>query len=367
MLSSKFVQNNQRKVISTENVGDFEKYKSENSGVPIIGTHSGTFHGDEVLATLLLKFHPKFLGSIVVRSRNPSILNQCDLVCDVGGEYNPTTLRFDHHMKEFTETYENEHKIKMSSAGLIFKHFGEEIITNILKNNGLYEKNEQHINELVAKVYENFIMMVDATDNGINAYPSDIKPKFLNHTAYSSRIARLNPEWNSVNVDINSRFKAAWDIAEEELYYSLNYLANGYYEAFDIVTRAVQNRQKVDERGKVIILEKFCPWKEILFEVEKKEKTEGQIFFVLFLNQSNEFTMSTVPIELGNFKFRKGLPKEWRGLRDDKLKEVSGINDIIFVHSSGFIGATKSYESSMKAVKIALAEKEEDEKNEEKV
>ena len=68
--------------------------------------------------------------------------------------------------------------------------------------------------------------------------------------------------------------------------------------------------------------------------------------------------MSTVPVELGNFKFRKGLPKEWRGLRDEKLKEVSGINDIIFVHSSGFIGATKSFESTMKAVRIAIEEKE---------
>ena len=54
----------------------------------------------------------------------------------------------------------------------------------------------------------------------------------------------------------------------------------------------------------------------------------------------------------------KGINKT-RGI-ESEIKEI-------FVHSSGFIGATKSYESSMKAVKIALAEKEDDEKNEEKV
>ena len=358
MLSTSFVANKDRKILTTENPEHFTQFKKENENIPIIGIHSGTFHGDEVLATFLLKYLTQYTKTIVVRSRNMEILKQCDVVCDVGGEYNLSTLRFDHHMKEFTEVYDEENKIKMSSAGLIYKHFAKDIITNILIANNLYKQNEQHIDSIISKVYQHFVMMVDAVDNGINAYPDNITPRFVNHTTYSARIARLNPEWNSTNVDVNQRFKMAWDIAEEELYYSLKHFADGYFIAYDIVKRAIAKRFDIDKSGRVILLEKFCPWKEILFNVEKEEKIEGQIWFVVFANQSGEITMSTVPIELGNFKFRKGLPKEWRGLRDEKLKEVSGINDIIFVHASGFIGATKSFESTMKAVRIAIEEKE---------
>ena len=41
---------------------------------------------------------------------------------------------------------------------------------------------------------------------------------------------------------------------------------------------------------------------------------------------------------LGKFGDWKGLKKEWRGLGTEELIKVSGIDDIIFCHHSGFIG-----------------------------
>lgn len=50
-----------------------------------IGTHSGTFHCDEVLSCfMLLKLHP--VGKII-RTRDYSTLDKCDIVVDVGGIY----------------------------------------------------------------------------------------------------------------------------------------------------------------------------------------------------------------------------------------------------------------------------------------
>ena len=362
MLSRNFIANNERDVFTTESLSEFNQFKSLHNNVMIIGTHSGTFHGDEVLATLLLKYLPKAGNSVVVRTRNNAILDQCDIVCDVGGKYDPTTNRYDHHMKEFNVCYDEENKIKMSSAGLIYKHLGKDIIVNILDKYGWLEQNKTHIDEIIRKLYVNFIMMVDAVDNGINAFPDNLKPKYINNTSYASRIARLNPEWNVSDMNVNDRFKRAWDIAEEELYYHFVHLANGYFIAYDIVHKAIKERFKVHASGNVIHLEQNCPWKEILFNIEKAEQMEGTIKFVLFMNQNGEYTISTVPVTLGNFAYRKGLPRLWRGLREDALKEKSGIDDMVFVHVSGFIGAAKSFESAMKVVEVSLSENDNENK-----
>ena len=124
-------------------------------------------------------------------------------------------------MSDFKEVFdENNEKfkeIKLSSAGLIFKYLGKEILINILQKNNLYEENKNHIDEMITLIYSSFIICVDAIDNGINAYPSNITPKFIDSSNFSSRIARLNPEWYINNVDVNLRFKQAWNIAEDEL------------------------------------------------------------------------------------------------------------------------------------------------------
>lgn len=35
----------------------------------------------------------------IVRSRDPAVLDPCDIVVDVGGEYNPSKHRYDHHQR----------------------------------------------------------------------------------------------------------------------------------------------------------------------------------------------------------------------------------------------------------------------------
>ena len=62
-----------------------------------IGTHNGSFHCDEALAcTMLRNYTAKFKNATVVRSRDPKVLDECDVVVDVGGKYEPPRL-LDHH------------------------------------------------------------------------------------------------------------------------------------------------------------------------------------------------------------------------------------------------------------------------------
>lgn len=56
--------------------------------------------------------------------------------------------------------------IKLSSAGLVYCHFGTEIVANILE----LPVEDPVVDIVYDKVYENFVEEIDAIDNGINQY-----------------------------------------------------------------------------------------------------------------------------------------------------------------------------------------------------
>jgi uncharacterized UPF0160 family protein len=97
-----------------------------------IGTHNGTFHCDEALGCFLLSKTEKYKDADVVRSRDPAVLANMDVVIDVGGVYEPSNNRFDHHQRGFDEAFGHGYVTKLSSAGLVYKHYGKEIIARYL-------------------------------------------------------------------------------------------------------------------------------------------------------------------------------------------------------------------------------------------
>lgn len=68
------------------------------TSVKNIGTHSGTFHMDEVLGSVLLtKYTKEFKDAKITRTRDLKVLDTLDLILDVGAVYDAEKLRFDHH------------------------------------------------------------------------------------------------------------------------------------------------------------------------------------------------------------------------------------------------------------------------------
>ena len=53
---------------------------------------------------------------------------------------------------------------KLSSAGLIYNHFGEAVIAQVLSK----KKEDEVVVQLYDKLYENFVEEIDAVDNGIS-------------------------------------------------------------------------------------------------------------------------------------------------------------------------------------------------------
>ena len=333
-----------------------------------ICTHSGSFHADESLAVFMLKLLPEYKDAKLVRSRNPEDWEQSDIVVDVSAKYDGVKY-FDHHQREFMETFSDDYKTKLSSAGLVYKHFGKRIIKSIVSKGGNNDGDESNNNNNICekdleiiyqRVYKQFVEAIDANDNGINKYdlPEGETVKFNdNAITIPGIISTMNPPWNS-NDTSSSAFDQAFQQASEFIGKIFVNLVDNYFHSWlpakNIVVEAVKNRMEVDPSGKIIVLSQFCPWKEHLYAVELDEGIEGRIEFVIFVDSSGSWRVSTVPVTSTSFKFRKGLPEKLRGLRDEELSAKSGIPDCIFIHAAGFIGGAKSKESALKLAKLSL-------------
>eukprot|EP00879_Flechtneria_rotunda_P019538 GHRR01020525.1.p1 GENE.GHRR01020525.1~~GHRR01020525.1.p1 ORF type:complete len:268 (+),score=60.79 GHRR01020525.1:193-996(+) len=162
-----------------------------------VGTHSGTFHCDECLGCYLLSQTSQFKDATIIRSRDPTILSQCDVVVDVGGVYDSTSNRFDHHQRGFTEVFGYGFSTKLSSAGLVYKHYGREIVAAAMN----LPVDHSHVEAAYLQLYKSFIEAVDAIDNGVNQFDCDTPPKYVNNTTLSARVANLNPTWNQPYTD----------------------------------------------------------------------------------------------------------------------------------------------------------------------
>ncbi|RCN49873.1 hypothetical protein ANCCAN_04119 [Ancylostoma caninum] len=340
--------------------------------VGLIGTHNGKFHCDEVFACFMLKRLNQFRDynvlrgladlNYVFRTRDPATLETCEVVVDVGGVYDHAKKRYDHHQKEFNETMQSlgvlDFNTKLSSAGLIYAHYGRQLIAEILG----CSHNDRMVGIFYRKLYETFVEAIDAVDNGIPQY--DGIPRYHMSGGLSGRVGHLNPHWNEVDPNPDERFQQAMDLVGGEFESNVSYLANVWWPAREIVEKAIDEAAQVDKSGRILYISTGgVPWKEHFFELEEeKGLSSRRMTYIIYEDSSSgTYRIQAIPNNrLSTFDNRMPLPKAWRGLRDDELSSVSGIDGCIFTHMTGFIGGNKTLEGAVemarKAIEIGDAE-----------
>ncbi|XP_040510782.1 MYG1 exonuclease [Gallus gallus] len=327
-----------------------------------IGTHDGTFHCDEALACYLLRLLPRYRphpiaqqDAEVVRTRDPQRLAQCDVVVDVGGEYDPERHRYDHHQRSFTQSMQSLQPskpwtTKLSSAGLVYCHFGSEILAGLLGQ----PEDSPAVTALYDKLYENFVEEIDAIDNGIAQ--TDGEPRYALTTNLSARVGHLNPRWNDPDQDTEAGFKRAMELVGSEFMDRLDYYHRAWLPARALVEDAIRRRFEVDTSGVLLELPQGgCPWKEHLFSLEKELVLPDPLQLVLFPDRSGQWRVQSVPVGPRSFESRLPLPEPWRGVRDEALSQLTGIPGCVFVHSSGFIGGNRTREGALEMARRTLA------------
>lgn len=318
-----------------------------------IGTHSGTFHCDEALGCFLLQQTSQFAGAEIVRTRDPEVLKDLDIIIDVGGVYDPETHRYDHHQKGFGEIFGHGFSTKLSSAGLVYKHFGKEIVASVMGS----DASEEDVTSVYLHVYKSFMEAVDAIDNGVNQYDSSEPPRYVNNTHLSARVGNFNSEWYETlsEDETMDRFKAAMALTGSEFMESLHYAIKSWLPARSYVLKDLQQRHEVDASGRIMKLSQFVPWKSHIYELEREMNIEGEITYVLYNDDKDgSWRIQAVAVGPGSFDSRKALPEAWRGIRDDDLSTITGVPGCIFVHASGFIGGNKTFEGALAMAQLAL-------------
>uniref|UniRef100_A0A1A8I2S7 Chromosome 12 open reading frame 10 n=1 Tax=Nothobranchius kuhntae TaxID=321403 RepID=A0A1A8I2S7_NOTKU len=328
--------------------------ETDNMTFKKIGTHNGTFHCDEVLACFFLQQLPEYADADIVRTRDSALLAECDIVVDVGGEFDPKRHRYDHHQRTFSETFhslcpEKQWVTKLSSAGLVYLHFGRRLLAQLTQ----LKEDDRQLEALYDKLYENFVEEVDAVDNGVSQYEGEAR--YAVSTTLSARVAHLNPRWNSESQDTEEGFRKALKMVGEEFLDRLDYYKSSWLPARVVVEKAVKERHQIDPSGEVVLLSQGgCPWKEHLFTLEKELQVETPIKFVIYPDQNGLWRVQCVPAGLNTFQNRLSLLEEWRGVRDEALSELSGIKGCIFVHAGGFIGGNKTQEGVLEMARRTL-------------
>lgn len=236
------------------------------------------------------------------------------------------------------------------------------------------------------KLYDDFIEAIDGIDNGVPLFPvSAGSPAYSSKTDLSSRVGYLNPRWNQVlpsveerEADGMKRFEKASQLAGGEFFDRVDYTWEAWLPARKIIEEALLSRKESqggDAKGRLLIFDDYAAWKvssfistrrnnadmflllkSHLFDLEKHLSipSDEQVLYVVYPDESGKWRIQCVPESVDSFISRKPLPEPWRGIRDDELSKLTGIERCLFAHASGFIGGNATKEGALQMARAAL-------------
>lgn len=305
-----------------------------------IAIPDGHFHACECLCVYFLRNTKEFEGAEVIRTRDAAILAECDAVCAVGGVYDHSHRRYDHHQLSFEDTFP-ECQIPLSACGTIYRHFGQEVVTNILARTD--RDIQSYAKYLYESMYWEFVKEIDAEENAVGACEGHVDLVYDIHTGITSRVWMMNSD---------SDFDHALELIAREFEAMLVYMFDSRIPAIDAVRSSFDKRMEVDESGKIMVLEEACGFQGHLKDIERANGGECILFVV---TGRTDGTWGIVTISTGGFGMRKPLP--FAGLRDAELSEACGIPGAVFVHRNAFIGAFRTKEGAIEFAKLAVKSK----------
>lgn len=290
-----------------------------------VATHSGTFHADDVFAFAILRTATG--GRLqLVRTRDADRLAAADVVFDVGGSFDRAARRYDHHMRDKPLRAESE---PYSSAGLIWRDFGEAAIAKLLPS----ERPEVSA-RIAAMVDSGLIRDIDLMDNGaMTPTPGH----------FSTVLEAFNVGFAEDGRNEDAAFLEAVDIAAAVL---ARFCAHAHAAVVAEATVAAAAAAAEDPR--IIVLDTRVPWEDAVFDLGLSD--------ALFVVRpaGKQWTCSAVPPSRGSFDQRRPLPDAWAGLRDEAFAAATGVLDATFCHPARFVCGASSRDGIVALARLAV-------------
>lgn len=293
----------------------------KNSKIKII-THSGRFHTDEVFSCAALSL--VYNNAVeIVRSRDAEAKATADIVVDVGGEYDDTRARFDHHQKGGAGVRENG--IPYSSFGLVWKHYGKELVSSPLAEKIIDER---------------LVQPIDASDNGVDTFTlaNTVAPYLIQDV-----ISGFVPAWDERKTEDEAFFDAL-EIAKKILLRVIQNTESGIKGVL-----RVEEAYKNAEDKRIIVLDNQYPWSDILSSL-------AEPLYVVSpeRGETGNWKVEAVRSARHSFQSRKYLPESWAGKQGEELAKVSGVSDAYFCHNNRFIAGARSKEGALALALLAV-------------
>ena len=301
--------------------------------IDFLVTHSGGFHADELLSSVVLT--QLFPQARIVRSRAPEWITPGDgrIIYDVGGDYNGEKRIFDHHQRGAPLRDDGR---PFSSFGLIWKHYGHDYLAAV-------SVPAQHVEQIHQSFDEKFVLPVDLMDNGaIN--PSAAGP--LADLTLPSLLETLKPAFDEKDQGVEDRaFQDALAIARSFVEATIRQSASKLRAealVLDAITHAGQAR--------VLELPMGMPFRPAIVKAGA-----DHLLFVVH-PRDKDWCVTGIRRAEGDFALRADLPLSWAGLTNGDLEAASGVGGATFCHNGRFIAAAKTREAALALADLAVRE-----------
>ncbi len=291
----------------------------------LVVVHNGNFHPDDVFCVALLSIIYN-RGIKVIRTRDENLISKADYVVDVGGEYDTTKDRFDHHQPGGAGMRDN--KIFYSAFGILWKKYGEKVCGS---------------KEVADILDKKIVQVIDADDNGFNLYKTEIDsvfPFMLTDIIYSMR-----PTWRENHLEVDKVFFKAVDFAKEILMRQIKITKDGIE-----ITMVIQDLYKNTSDKRLIIVDDP---KISRYDIWQALEDFSEPLFVIYEGEGS-WAAVAMRKSRNDSENRKDFPKNWAGLRDSELAKASGVEDAIFCHNGLFLSVARSKEGAIKMASIAI-------------
>lgn len=296
-------------------------------------THSGGFHADELLSSVVLT--RLFPDAELLRSRDRQLLTPSEekIIFDVGGAFDAQEQIFDHHQRPGPLRADDQ---PYSSFGLIWAHYGRDYLRAM-------DVPEADIEAIHLKFDEKFVLPIDLLDNGAMD-PSEAGT--LSILTLPSLLGSLKPVFDDTS-----------PTADDDAFQSALPIARVFVEA-QIRNMAAKARSKgmvleaIAAAGTSPILElpMGMPYRSAL-----DEAGADHILFVV-TPRGDDWMLGGIKLSNDTFDQRADLPAAWAGLTDAALEEASGVEGAKFCHNARFIAVANSREAILKMAELAVAD-----------
>ena len=296
-------------------------------------THSGGFHADELLSSVILT--RRYPEATLLRSRDAQWITPGAgrIIYDVGRDYDAEASIFDHHQRPGPLREDGQ---PFSSFGLIWQHYGRDYLRS-------FDLPDADLEDIHRSFDQGFVLPVDLIDNGA-LEPSVAGP--LAGMTLPVLLETLKPVFDERGEDADDRaFMAALPVARAFVEAAIKGKA-AKRRAESMVMQAIEAAGS----GRVLELPTGMPFRSAV------EKAGADHLLFVVHPRGDDWALTTIRKSGDSFEARADLPEAWAGLTDAELEAASGVPGAKFCHNARFIAVAATRAAALRMAELAVAE-----------